>query len=35
MAKPRKQTYTMDMYLNKIKDCDIRSDQVVHGTIVW
>ena len=26
MAKPRKQTYTMDMYLNKIKDCDIRSD---------
>lgn len=30
MAKPRKQTYTMDMYLNKIKDSDIRSDQDVQ-----
>ncbi len=30
MAKPRKQTYTMDMYLNKMKDADIRSDQDVQ-----
>lgn len=30
MAKPRKQTYTMEMYLNKIKDSDIRSDQDVQ-----
>ena len=30
MAKPRRQTYTMDMYLNKIKESDIRSDQDVQ-----
>lgn len=30
MIKPRKQTYTMDMYLNKIKDKDIRSDADVQ-----
>lgn len=30
MAKPRKQTYTMDMYLEKIKDLDIRSDADVQ-----
>ena len=30
MAKPRKQTYTLEMYLNKMKDADIRSDQDVQ-----
>lgn len=30
MAKLRKQTYTMDMYLNKMKDRDIRSDADVQ-----
>lgn len=30
MAKPRKQTYTMEMYLGKMKDMDIRSDQDVQ-----
>ncbi len=30
MAKPRKQTYTMDMYLAKLKDMDIRSDADVQ-----
>lgn len=30
MAKPRRQTYTMDMYLNKMKESDIRSDQDVQ-----
>lgn len=30
MIKPRKQIYTMDMYLNKIKKSDIRSDQDVQ-----
>ncbi len=30
MNKPRKQTYTMDMYLNKMKDKDIRSDADVQ-----
>lgn len=30
MAKPRKQTYTMDMYLAKMKDLDIRSDADVQ-----
>lgn len=30
MAKPRKQTYTLDMYLEKIKDMDIRSDADVQ-----
>jgi len=30
MARPRKQTYTMEMYLGKMKDMDIRSDQDVQ-----
>lgn len=30
MAKPRRQTYTMEMYLQKIKEMDIRSDQDVQ-----
>lgn len=30
MAKPRKQTYTMEMYLKKMKEQDIRSDQDVQ-----
>lgn len=30
MAKPRKQTYTMYMYLKKIMDKDIRSDADVQ-----
>ena len=30
MIKPRKQTYTMDMYLDKMKDKDIRSDADVQ-----
>ena len=30
MIKPRKQTYTMDMYLNKMRDRDIRSDADVQ-----
>lgn len=31
MAKPRKQTYTMYMYLKKIMDKDIRSDATFRG----
>lgn len=30
MAKPRKQTYTLNMYLQKIKELDIRSDADVQ-----
>lgn len=30
MAKPRRQTYTMEMYLKKMKEQDIRSDQDVQ-----
>lgn len=30
MAKPRRQTYTLQMYLQKIKELDIRSDQDVQ-----
>lgn len=30
MEKPRKQTYTMDMYLNKIREKDIRQDADVQ-----
>ncbi len=30
MGKPRKQTYTMDMYLKRMKDQDVRSDQDVQ-----
>ena len=35
MAKPRKQTYTMDMYLKKIADKDIRNDADVQRQFVW
>lgn len=35
MAKLRKQTYTMDMYLNKMKDMDIRNDADVQRQFVW
>ena len=35
MGKPRKQTYTMEMYLNKIKDLDIRNDADVQRLFVW
>lgn len=30
MGKPRKQTYTMDLYLSKMRDADLRSDQDVQ-----
>ena len=30
MARPRKQTYTLEMYLKKLKDQDIRLDQDVQ-----
>ena len=30
MARPRKQTYTMQQYLEKMQDQDIRSDQDVQ-----
>lgn len=35
MAKPRKQTYTLDMYLDKVKDLDIRNDADVQRLFVW
>ena len=35
MNRPRKQTYTMDMYLNKIKDGDIRNDSDTQRAYVW
>ena len=35
MGKPRKQTYTMEMYLNKIRDKDIRNDADVQRHFVW
>lgn len=35
MAKPRKQTYTLDMYLNKVRDLDIRNDADVQRQFVW
>ena len=35
MNRPRKQTYTMDMYLNKIKDMDIRNDSDTQRQFVW
>lgn len=35
MARPRKQTYTLDMYLNKIKDGDICNDADVQRHFVW
>ena len=30
MERPRKQTYTVEMYLQRMKDLDIRSDQKVQ-----
>ena len=35
MAGPRKQTYTLDMYLNKIKDGDISNNADVQRRFVW
>lgn len=35
MNRPRKQIYTMDMYLNKIKDMDIRNDSYTQRQFVW
>lgn len=35
MFRPRKQTYTMDMYLKKIKDLDIRNDSDTQRQFVW
>lgn len=35
MVKPRKQTYTMSMYLGNMKDKDIRNDADVQRLFVW
>ena len=35
MARPRKQTYTMEMYLRKIKDGDIDNNADVQRKFVW
>ena len=35
MNRPRKQIYTMEMYLNKIKDKDIRNDSYTQRQFVW
>ncbi|MCI8427740.1 MAG: DUF262 domain-containing protein [Lachnospira sp.] len=35
MARPRKQTYTMSMYLDKIKDGDICNEADVQRHFVW
>lgn len=35
MARPRKQTYTMEMYLRKIKDGDIDNSADVQRKFVW
>ena len=35
MLRPRKNTYTMDMYLKKIKDFDIRNDSDTQRQFVW
>jgi len=35
MIRPRKHTYTMDMYLKKIKDYDIRNDSDTQRQFVW
>lgn len=35
MAKPRRQTYTMDMYLGKIREQDIRNNADVQRYFVW
>lgn len=35
MARPRKQTYTLEMYLNKIEDKDICNNADVQRNFVW
>lgn len=35
MSRPRKQTYTLEMYLNKIKDGDISNNADVQRNFVW
>ena len=35
MARPRKQTYTLEMYLKKIKEGDISNDADVQRNFVW
>lgn len=35
MARPRKQTYTLKMYLDKIKDGDIDNNADVQRKMVW
>ena len=35
MLRPRKHTYTMDMYLKKIRDFDIRNDADTQRQFVW
>lgn len=35
MARPRKQTYTMDMYLKKMKDGDICNNADVQRQFAW
>lgn len=35
MSRPRKQTYVMEMYLNKNKDKDIRNDSHVQRSYMW
>lgn len=35
MMKPRKQTYTLNMYLEKMREEDIRSDADVQRLFVW
>lgn len=35
MIKPRKQIYTLEMYLNKVRDFDIRNDSDVQRQFVW
>lgn len=35
MNRPRRQIYTMDMYLSKIKDMDIRNDSDTQRQFVW
>lgn len=35
MIKPRKQIYTLEMYLNKVREFDIRNDSDVQRQFVW
>ena len=35
MARPRKQTYTLEMYLDKIEDKDICNNADVQRNFVW